>query len=327
MEQIKINNFENGGLIVTYYCNAKCKHCLYNCGPGIAKDYMQKDLLDDILTYLKKYKCTSVHIGGGEPFSNIEGLFEVIGHLRSRNIIPRFVETNAFWCDNSKQAEALQIVDKLKKLQVEQLLISISPFHNEFVKLANTKQLIKYCQMYDIKVLPWKAMYLKKLGALDINFVHKLSEHYMNLNCEQLTKIMDFYEITMRGRMLNSFAHYYPQKSTMEILKENQGSCNELLDDQYFHVDLYGNFQPDCPGLSVSYIDIGKPLNAEKYPFYTTLLSGGIKKLYEFAVCEYSFKATDKYFSKCHLCYDIRRFLVIQKNVKSSDLQPLCFYK
>ena len=45
------------------------------------------------------------------------------------------------------------------------------------------------------------------------------------------------------------------------------------------------------------------------------------------AVNEYGFEPSKEYLSKCHLCFEIRRFLALEKGVESRELQPRGFYE
>ena len=56
-------------------------------------------------------------------------------------------------------------------------------------------------------------------------------------------------------------------------------------------------------------------------------MTGGIGKLYETARNDYGFAPRAAYAGKCDLCYDIRRFLVIERDVSSRDLRPAELYR
>lgn len=40
------------------------------------------------------------------------------------------------------------------------------------------------------------------------------------------------------------------------------------------------------------------------------------------AVNEYGFEPSKEYLSKCHLCFEIRHFLALEKGLESRELQP-----
>jgi len=42
---------------------------------------------------------------------------------------------------------------------------------------------------------------------------------------------------------------------------------------------------------------------------------------------EYGFTPAKGYISMCHLCFEIRRYLVMEKGIKAKELQPRGFYE
>jgi hypothetical protein len=111
-------------------------------------------------------------------------------------------------------------------------------------------------------------------------------------------------------------------------LDVNPAGCTELQDVSHFHLDLYGNYIPGlCSGLSIQLQDLGKPLDPQKYPFLTILFQKGIRGLMDTAVYDYGFQPNAQYVSKCDLCQDIRKYLVLLKDVNSVELQPKGFYQ
>jgi hypothetical protein len=68
---------------------------------------------------------------------------------------------------------------------------------------------------------------------------------------------------------------------------------------------------------------LGTPLNPEEYPIISRLFSGGIGEFVSYAAETYGFKASKPaYASKCELCYEVRRFLVVDQGLDSKELQP-----
>ncbi len=63
-----------------------------------------------------------------------------------------------------------------------------------------------------------------------------------------------------------------------------------------------------------------------EYPFITKLYNNGIKALAENATSEFGFKPRKEYLNKCHLCFDIRKYLVKGKGINSKELQPAEYY-
>jgi hypothetical protein len=97
-----------------------------------------------------------------------------------------------------------------------------------------------------------------------------------------------------------------------------------------FHFDLYENYIPGlCSGIQIHYRDLDrrKPISNVDYPFLHVLYTQGISGFYQIAVEKFGFTPKEKYASKCHLCLDIRRFLVIEKGLEINVFGPKGFYE
>jgi hypothetical protein len=93
-------------------------------------------------------------------------------------------------------------------------------------------------------------------------------------------------------------------------------------------LDLFGNYIPGlCSGLAIHCDDLGNLIFPEKYPFLHMLFEKGITGLFDYVSSRYDFKPPDGYMSKCDLCFDIRRYLVLDRGIASRDLQPKGFYE
>jgi hypothetical protein len=78
-----------------------------------------------------------VHIGGGEPFGRWELLIDLCRRARSEGLAPRKVETNAFWATQEKVVrERLAALDDAG---MEKLVISADPYHQQFVPIERCR--------------------------------------------------------------------------------------------------------------------------------------------------------------------------------------------
>ncbi len=68
-------------------------------------------------------------------------------------------------------------------------------------------------------------------------------------------------------------------------------------------------------------------ISKETYPILSTLYESGIYGLFKLAESDFGFTPSGSYLSKCDLCLDIRRFLVLEKRMESRELQPGQFYE
>ena len=132
-----IKRLQSGGVITNYFCTSSCGHCLYFCSPKWKKDYIKKEMLVKIIEKIRSLGCTSIHIGGGEPFLDLSGLEMVvetcalwagvkIALRRSASIGIDYVETNSSWYKGMNSA--CEILSSLKERGLSALLVSMSPF-------------------------------------------------------------------------------------------------------------------------------------------------------------------------------------------------------
>ena len=91
-----IKRLIHGGIMVNYRCNAACRHCLYACSPSRRAGFVSHKKIEEICHLLKQGNIGSVHIGGGEPFLDFQGLIMVIKSLAKAGIRLDYIETNAF---------------------------------------------------------------------------------------------------------------------------------------------------------------------------------------------------------------------------------------
>jgi hypothetical protein len=287
---------------------------------------MDRDILQLILQKVKKLGCHSVHIGGGEPFLNLDGLEMVVEMVRSMSVNIEYVETNSSWFKGGESA--LEILSALREKGLSTLLISMSPFHNEHVPFYRVKGVIEACKEAKINVFPWISQFYPEIDAFDDRTTHALSVYESKYGENYLARMPSRYWIHFGGRALKTFAMVYGTKDYGDIVSSNQGGCSELLDVSHFHIDLFGNYIPGlCSGLAIRYHDLGERLVREEYPFLTTLYQSGIGGFFDLAKREYGFKPSREYLSKCDLCFDIRYYLTMEMGVNSKELQPSGYYQ
>ncbi|AEM74590.1 radical SAM protein [Caldicellulosiruptor acetigenus] len=322
--KLKIERLFSGGVITNYYCSSACKHCLYNSSPSWKKEYMPEEMADKVFKTLKKFGVFSVHIGGGEPFLNFEGLKKVINKANENGIYIEYIETNASWVEN--EDEVKRRLKELKNLGIETILVSISPFHNEYIPFKKVLRLIQLLNEVGIGIFPWIEGFANEIRRLNIDKTHSLSEYKDLFGENYIRHLPQRYYLTLNGRAIKTFEDYFPTKTADEIIK-NSLACFELYSKNHFHMDLFGNFIPNpCVGFRISIDDLGKELDTGKYFFVNLLYTQGVRGLFEYAKENYGYTPSKKFLNKCSLCFDIRRFLVLDKNIEAPDLGPREFY-
>ncbi len=326
MRELAITSLRSGGVITNLYCSSACKHCLYASSPKWNKDYISPGMAETIINKILDLGCTFIHIGGGEPMLNLSGLKQFLQIASAMKLGIEYIETNSSWYKD--EDSAVRVLQDLQGLDVDTLLISISPFHNEYIPFHKVKGLMKACHAGNMGVFPWISDFIQDIEGFSDVSPHSLAEYEASYGDDYLKNVAERFPLNFRGRALLTYKDIYPKRSVDEILAEGKRGCGELANTSHFHIDLFGNYIPGlCSGLSIHVEDLGGPLEFDKYRFLLTLYNQGIAGLLEIAQQEYGFQPEEQYLSKCHLCFAIRRFLVMDKKVRSDDLKPVPYYR
>ncbi len=325
-QTFSIQKLDSGGVITNYYCNSSCRHCLYRSGPLWPEQYMERSMAEYVFLTVKKLGCSSVHIGGGEPFLNQDRLCETVEAAKACGMAIEYIETSSSWYEDDFNAS--RIINKLKNSGVSTLLVSISPFHNEHIPLIKVKNILRICKENSMNVFDWNYSFLNELELLDQSVPHSLSDLQQTFGEEYPQNIPSRYWISPGGRALEFFKSIHHGITIPALLSRNRGVCTELSSVDHFHIDLFGNYIPGlCSGLSIRLKDLGSPLDPEMYPIITTLTTRGIHGFLLYAMDRFGFEASKaSYLSKCELCFEIRKFFVRTLQYDSIELRPVEFY-
>ena len=82
------------------------------------------------------------------------------------NIEIEYIETNASWYRDEQSSK--EILRELMKRNVYTLLISMDPFHNEYIPFYKVKGLIEACSKVNMGVFPWLMEFWDDLVSLMI---------------------------------------------------------------------------------------------------------------------------------------------------------------
>ncbi len=322
---LKVNYLASGGIITNYKCSSKCRHCSYSSSPKWPDNYMTPFIADEIFSILKSLGCHSVHIGGGEPLLKPDKIMDVLIAARRNKTSIEYIETHASWYTDEESAKA--VLKELKSHGVHTLLISIDPYHNEYIPFWKVKALIQACSKANVKVFPWQIEFWGDLDVMDDRIPHSLDEYIRLFGQDYPLKLVNRYGLNLKGRALETYKPMM-KKQPFERILEGSMSCRLLSGIYHFHVDLYGSFIPQsCPGFSIPLRELAHGADPDKYRIIYSLESAGIIGLVELAKNEYGYIPKTEYAGKCDLCYDIRNYLVLELGLELPDLKPEGHYK
>lgn len=326
LKPLEIPPLYSGGLIVNYRCSSACGHCLYASSPRREAGYIDENTTRENLSTIRSLGCHSIHIGGGEPFLNFDGLKRVMDVATETGVSVEYVETNSSWFKD--EASACARLEALRERGLRTILVSISPFHNAYIPYRKVVGVVEACRQVGMGVFPWIAEFAPEIAEFEPDKIHAMRRYREHFGEDYLGKLVRRYGITLGGRALHTFAPVYPHRPAETVARDTY-ECQRLGDVAHFHVDLLGNYVPGlCTGLSIRVKDLGGPLDPDEYPILTIIHNGRIRALFEWAVENHEFEPRAVgYISACDLCLDIRSHLVLNRRIASRELQPIGFYE
>jgi len=338
--QITITAPISVGLLLSYKCNATCRHCMYACSPRWPADWISEPDLEDILKILANYiepapygadsvtLSHGLHFTGGEPFLNYSLLSKAVMLAEKYEIPSTFVETNCFWAVTDQLTRAK--LSNLKNLGLKGIMISINPFYLEYVPFERTKRCIDISlEIFGQNTMIYQMNFYQHFNQMGITGRLPLQDY---LKLESSHHFFQYAEFFMMGRAVYQ-SHLLPQRFTKTFPESYffpQPCDPPFLRSWHNHVDNYGNYIPGfCGGISLGDVrDLQKlvreGIDLKSYPVLAFIIKNDFVSFYEFA-CQLGYPGQDcQYHSKCHLCLELRKFLITQDNYP--ELQPRQFY-
>ncbi|MFC1569994.1 radical SAM protein [bacterium] len=329
--QFNISEISSGGIILSYQCSNQCRHCLYACAPDCC-EWMTENNIDQILEGIAGHRkfLNGLHFAGGEPFIKPDLLEYAIRKAVSLSLPIAYVETNGFWC--RQKDSALALMQRMKDAGLQSILVSCSPFHQEFIPFESVQNAVHIAEQVfgPSGVLIYTSYFYDQLS--NIHPKQPLPfELYIDAIGEEKAS-MAFateYGLIPNGRAATQLAYLYDHRPASAYFGE---TCKrELSSPHHIHIDLYGHYIAGlCAGIVLGdgrNLDVlyqGVELNDK--PVLQCLVEGGVEALYQWAVKNYKYQEDLKgYIAKCHLCLDIRRHL-LASGQKFQELAPEEFY-
>ncbi|MCL2699737.1 MAG: radical SAM protein, partial [Defluviitaleaceae bacterium] len=280
----------------------------YACSPERSGGYMSKSVAEDICVLLREGGCRSIHIGGGEPFIDFDGLIELIQTASNAGIAVEYVETNAFWAIDEHQIE--QRLRAILRAGADTLCISLDPFHAEYVPVRRPLFLAEVCRRIGFGFFLWQERYLPVLSCADPDKTHDRAELERLISPDYVLGMAQGYGLHFGGRAIN-IEEEYSERKPVDAIKDSR-PCRRLLSSDHFHVDLNSMFiPPGCMGLVIPLQEAVRGIPDGKYPVFEALLTGGTAELLQYAQARGFAENPQGYTSNCALCFHIRHWLCV----------------
>ncbi|HMQ14558.1 MAG TPA: radical SAM protein [Phycisphaerae bacterium] len=336
--------WEYAGLMVTYWCNARCAFCYVYSGPDRGGSLEIADAvalwrgLDERAA--SAGKTMRIHLAGGEPFGDWPRLVGIIRAARDAGLTRlEKVETNAFWATDDDLTRArLELLDALG---MEKLVVSSDVYHQEYVPFENVRRCVETARRVlgrgRVRVRWWD-FYNDPTSLRGASESEKAAAYQAALrrHGERLT-----------GRAAQRLAALLPRRPAAHFAGESCAA--EVLQGRHVHIDPYGNVFPGtCSGIILGNAlrpagTGGPPTEASaarpgvaavwdalardwpQHPVVSAVVAGGSHELMRRASALGYRELPGGYADKCHLCAHVRQFLVQRGHWPQHLGPPECY--
>lgn len=309
----KLKLWRSAGLLLTYKCNCACEFCYYNCAPDQG-GLMSVETAINAWHSLRALAGdrAKVHITGGEAFLYWDRLQQVLEEAQREKLGKvDLIETNGFWATSDKIAR--QRLKRLDELGMHRFKVSTDPFHQEYVDAELVRRLAATASDVlgpDRVLVRWQE-YLD--NPTDMKNLTPAERE------EQYISAINDYPCRFTGRAAGKLAKLVTESTNENPASsiEHRATCkSDFLGAKGVHIDPFGNvFSGTCSGIILDNVtetpleDIWKQFDPANNDFFKTLFNSGPFGLLDEAEKQ-GYKRQDVYASKCHLCTDIRQFLL-----------------
>lgn len=281
-------------ICLTNKCTATCSHCCMSCSP-YGESTLEYDKILKILEQLQQFeKIKIVNITGGEPFIYYDFLINILSKISAmgKNIT---LVTNGFWAVSEKETEEKLL--KLINCGLKSLSVSLSEFHNEYIKLENINNIIKVARQLPISVNLKIAVTKDKMS---FDLLSRIGENIIDVP-------IYFFPVAPVGRAKgisydDLIKKYHIDKrmtcSDKELVIYNNGDCYPCCSPAIFDTCFkIGNIFESSLDELIHRVDCNLLL------YY--LRKNGVDWYKDILVNNFNYKFDDLYVSPCVLCADI----------------------
>jgi MoaA/NifB/PqqE/SkfB family radical SAM enzyme len=137
------------GLILTYRCNAECRHCFFECSPR-RTEVMTRKTAQTAINDASSLGAEWVSFSGGEPFLEHDLLNDLITFSSGKGLRTEVV-TNGFW--GKTEEEGRGALKPLIEAGLDVLNLSVDDFHVEYVPFESVKKVYWVAVKLGLKIV------------------------------------------------------------------------------------------------------------------------------------------------------------------------------
>jgi hypothetical protein len=210
------------------------------------------------------------------------------------------------------------------------IMISVNPFYLEYVPFERTERAIRIgTEIFGHNAIVYQFEYYRRFKALGLREKVPFDTY---LQLENRTDFARNTEFFIMGRapykLTEELVDLYPRYPASSLA--NTRCSPPFLRNWHNHFDNYGNYIPGfCGGITLgdcrNLNDVLKyGIDLKEYPVLKYLICEDMEGLLRFTVEKGYIVSEEGYYSKCHLCVDLRRYLNIVDEFR--ELKPDAFY-
>jgi hypothetical protein len=269
-----------------------------------------------------------LHFTGGEPFLNFPLLCRAVEIAEGLGIPSTFVETNCFWCVDDRSTR--EKLETLKRKGLKGILISVNPFYLEYVPFERTVRATRASlEVFGRNTMVYQAQYFHRFREWGIQGTVAFEDYLRFESALDFAANAEFFVMGRAPYKLDGFlGSLFPRRRAHALVSEP--CMTPFLRPLHNHFDNYGNYMPGfCAGISLGDCRkledlLREGVDTERFPVLGFLMEEDMKGLLEFARERGYKESPDGYFSKCHLCMDLRKHLALTGDYP--ELRPREFY-
>ena len=305
--------WEFAGILLTYWCNARCAFCYVNCGPH-HRTWMERGDALALWGALDRHAAEHglkmrIHLAGGEPFGDWPRLLSIVRQARDAGLTPlEKVETNAGWAVSEGVTRSR--LEQLAALGMERLIVSCDVYHQQFVPFENVRRCVEIAR----RVLGAERIRVRWWDFYD----HPIDTRRLNTAERRAAfqAALARHKDRLTGRAAGELASLLPCQPPEDFRAEH--CVKEVLRGRHVHIDPYGNVFPGvCNGIVLGNALRESPERLwprleqtwDQHPIVSAVVAGGSYELMRRAMALGYQPRPEGYAGKCHLCHDVRRFL------------------
>ncbi|MDP6779224.1 MAG: radical SAM protein [Candidatus Latescibacteria bacterium] len=301
------------GVIFTYRCSIRCRHCLFGCAGDRPDVVMAAEQLALALALLHETGRV-VHIAGGEAMLYWEALAEGLKVAHRQDVAPHFIETNcSFAVEDGITARRLEF---LAEHGLKGILASTDPYHQSTVP---PDRFLRVRRLTD-EIFGERNFWGSRAEGSAIREHERIARDEGLLR--EYVRAHPPVAVGTAHRELAPYLDSYPPddeglpKKGWGGSADGPGCLGQFRADTMWelHLDPYGNIQTNCgmvlgalPHATPASILEAGPENANR--FVQAVCERGALGLAELAQREYGFEPPERVTQNCELCYLTRSFL------------------